>query len=107
MGIIEKIQKLCFKFIWFSKNNSYGLPWTSCKILANSKSSGGWGLKVPNVFSKALVAKNVWNIIQGSGLWVKIAYQKYIQPLNILEWIRAPVKKKEHINLLEGCSKGL
>ena len=108
MGIIEKIKKLCFKFLWFGKHNSYGLPWTSWKILAKPKSLGGWGLKVPIVFAKALAVKNVWNIIQGQGLWVNIAFQKYINPLNILEWIRSPVKKKEkYINLLEGCSMGL
>ena len=68
MGIIEKIKKICFKFLWFGNHNSYGLPWTSWKILASPKSLGGWGLKVPVVFAKALAAKNVWNIIHGSGL---------------------------------------
>ena len=43
--------------------------------------------------------KNVWNIILGKGLWVKIAFQKYIQPLNILEWIRSLVKEKENISI--------
>ena len=71
-------RKLCFKFLWSGKLNSSGIPWTSWKSLANPKSSGGWGLKVPIVFSKSLAAKNVWNVIQGSGLWVKIAFQKYI-----------------------------
>ena len=55
---------------------------------------GGWGLKVPIIFAKALVAKNVWNIIHGSRLWVKMVVQKYIHPLNILEWIRSPNKRK-------------
>ena len=67
--------------------------------MANPKSLGGWGLKVPVVFAKALVAKNVWNIIQGSGLWVRIAYQKYIHPMNILEWIRSPAKRKKNISI--------
>ena len=58
-GIIEKICKFCFKFLWSGKLNSSGIPWTSWNILANPKSSGGWGLKVPIVFAKALAAKNV------------------------------------------------
>ena len=94
MGIIEKIRKLCFKFLWSGNQNSYGLPWTSWKILANPKSLGGWGLKVHVVFAKALAAKNVWNIIHGSGLWVKIVVPKYIHPMTILDWIRSPIKLK-------------
>ena len=72
LGIIEKIRKLCFKFLWSGNQKSYGLPWTSWKNLAIPKSMGGWGLKVPVVFAKALAAKNVWNIIHGTRLWVKI-----------------------------------
>ena len=29
VGIIEKITKLCFKFVWSGNNYSSGLPWTS------------------------------------------------------------------------------
>ena len=60
---------------------------------------GSWGLKVPTVFAKALAAKNVWNIIYGSSLWVKIVVQKYIHPLTILEWIRSPVKNKRCMSI--------
>ena len=62
------------------------------------KSMGGWGLKIPVLFAKELAAKNVWNIIHGSGLWVKIAIHKYIYPMNILDWIRSPVKKRNNIS---------
>ena len=73
MGIIEKIRKLCFKFLWSGGDgNSSGFPWASWKVLENPKSLGGWGLKVPPLFAKALAAKSVWNIIHGSGLWVQI-----------------------------------
>ena len=74
VGIIEKIRKLYFKFLWSgSCETSFGLPWTSWKVLANPKFLGGWGLKVPALFSKALAAKSVWNIIAGTGLWAQIA----------------------------------
>ena len=57
VGIIEKIRKLCFKFLWSGNQNSYGLPWTSWKILESPKSLGGWGLKFPICFSKAILLK--------------------------------------------------
>ena len=86
LGIIEKIRKLCFKFLWSgSCGSSFGLPWTSWKVLENPKSMGGWGLKVPALFAKALTAKSVWNIIHGSGLWVQIVTHKYIWPFTLLD----------------------
>ena len=70
VGVIEKIRKICFRFLWSRHKDSAGLPWTSWKNLACPKSLGGWGLKIPAVFSKSLAAKSVWNIIASSGLWV-------------------------------------
>ena len=29
LGIIEKIRRLCFKFLWTGNSDSSGLPWTS------------------------------------------------------------------------------
>ena len=52
LGIIEKIMKLCFKFLWERNSDSFGLPWTSWKDLACPKFLGGWGLKIPVVLLK-------------------------------------------------------
>ena len=49
---------------------------------------GGWGIKFLPRFSKALVAKSVWNLISGTGIWNRIIQYKYIAPLSITEWIR-------------------
>ena len=59
LGIIEKIIILCFKFLWTGNSDSSGLPWTSWKSLASPKFLGGWGMKIPILFAKALAAKNV------------------------------------------------
>ena len=94
LGIIEKIRRLCFKFLWTGNSDSSGLPWKSWRSLASLTFMGGWGLKIPALFAKALVAKNVWNLLHGTGLWVQIAIQKYISPLSLLDWIRVMVRKK-------------
>ena len=100
VGIIEKFVKLCFKFLWSgSCGSSSEFPWTSWKVLANPKTLGGWGLKVPALFAKALAAKSVWNIIHGSGLWVHIVMQKYIWPLTLLDWIREKDETKSGISI--------
>ena len=72
VGIIDKIRKLCFKFLWSDNKESSGVPWTSWKSLASPKFMGGWGLKIPDVFAKVLVVKSVWNVIQESDLWFQI-----------------------------------
>ena len=51
-------------------------------------------MKIPILFAKSLAAKNVWNLLHGTGLWVQIAFQKYIYPLSLMDWIRVIVKKK-------------
>ena len=66
--------------------------------MANPKSLGGWGLKIPALFAKSLAAKSVWNLIHGTGLWVQIYLQKYIRRLSLLDWIRVSVKKKRGIS---------
>ena len=67
-GIIDKIRKLCFKFLCSGNKDAARLPWTSWKVLVNPKSLGGWGLKIPTLFAKSLATKNVWNLIKGIGL---------------------------------------
>ena len=100
VGVIEKIRKIYFKFLWFGNyDSSFGLSWTSWKVLENPKIFGGWGLKILVLFTKALGAKSVWNIIHGSGLWVQIAIHKYIRPLYLLDWIRVNEKKKRGISI--------
>jgi hypothetical protein len=59
---------LCYKFIWLGDQKKKGLVLASWKKLVVPKASGGWGLKNPFLFSKALAAKNVWRILQGKGI---------------------------------------
>ena len=70
VAILERIRNICFKFLWSGNKYASGLPWSSWKVLANPKSLGGWGLKIPALFAKALAAKSVWNLIHGTCLWV-------------------------------------
>ena len=66
VGILDRIRKICFKFLRSGKNETPGLHWSSWKVLASPKSLGGWGLKIPVLFAKSLAAKSVWNLINGT-----------------------------------------
>ena len=56
-------------------------------------------MKIPVLFAKELAAKNVCNLLHGSGLWVHIAVQKYIYPLSLLDWIQMLVKNKRYMSI--------
>jgi hypothetical protein len=72
----------------------------SWKKLVIPKSQGGWGLKNIFLFSKALVAKNVWRLIQGSGLWAQVIKDKYISPESIEEWVRKPIRHSHNASII-------
>jgi hypothetical protein len=91
-GVLEVIRKLCYRYIWSGDNEKRGFSLASWKKLAIPKENGGWGLKNPFLFSKALATKNVWRLIQGIGLWVQVIKSKYIALDIVEEWVRKPIK---------------
>ena len=59
-GILEKIRRLCFYFLWSGSQVKKMMPWVRWERLALPKALGGWGLKNIFYFSKALAAKASW-----------------------------------------------
>ena len=55
-----------------------------------SNKVGGWGLKDLPEFSLVLAAKQGWSLLKQNNLWAEVIYQKYIWPLDIIDWIRRP-----------------
>jgi hypothetical protein len=55
--VLEIIRRLCYKFIWSGDQGKKGFTLASWKKLALPKANGGWGLKKPFLFSKALGVK--------------------------------------------------
>ena len=69
-GILTKIRKLCFSFLWTASKQSEGIALANWKTLAKPKKLGGWGIKNIDLFSKALAAKTLWRFIQNlEALW--------------------------------------
>jgi len=77
-----------------------GVVLTSWKKLSLSKSIGGWGLKNPFLFSKAIATKNVSRLIQGTSLWVQVVRAKYIAPNTMEDWIRNPLKQPNNASII-------
>jgi len=62
-GILEKIRKICSKFLWEGTQEKVVLPWVKWAPLVVPKTLGGWGVKNIFLFSKALDEKLVWRLI--------------------------------------------
>eukprot|EP00253_Pinus_taeda_P008270 PITA_08270 len=86
-GILYRLQHICSRFLWAGQKPRRLFAWVRWDTIAKPKSWGGWGIKKLDLFSKALAAKLGWQLLISESLWTKVAYAKYINPLNILDWI--------------------
>jgi hypothetical protein len=77
-GILERIKKICSKFMWVGTKDKQVIPWVRWSTLAIPKVLGGWGLKNIFLFAKSLAAKLVWRLLSTENLWTQVVTQKYI-----------------------------
>ena len=69
-GILQKLRKKCFSFLWMAKRHSEGIPLAKWQLLASPKELGGWGIKNPFLFCQSLAVKTLWRLIKNPGsLW--------------------------------------
>lgn len=92
-GILEKIKRICCRFLWVGSKEESVLPWVAWEKVARPKDWGGWGIKDLTAFGPSLAAKSGWRIIKKENLWTKVVKRKYIDPVPLEEWIRNPNKK--------------
>eukprot|EP00253_Pinus_taeda_P006064 PITA_06064 len=57
-GILEKIRRICSRFLWAGSKENTVLPWVAWEKVARPKDWGGWGIKSLPDFSVSLVAKS-------------------------------------------------
>jgi hypothetical protein len=63
IGVLEKIRKISFMFLWSWKKENEGIPLVKWKTIAKPKYLGGRGLKKIQHFGEALGAKCLWRLI--------------------------------------------
>jgi hypothetical protein len=56
-GILEKIRKFCFNFLWQGSNDYKGNHLVKWQRIATLKSPRGWGMKNIYLFGKSLAKK--------------------------------------------------
>jgi hypothetical protein len=67
VGILDKILRKCFNFLWKGKSEK-GIPPVKWQRLAKPKAMGGWDLKNIHSFGKALAATSLWRLLKAPGL---------------------------------------
>ena len=71
-GILDKIKRICFNFLWSGKQEKRVIPWARWECVALPKSLGGWGLRNIFQFSKYLAAKVRSCLLSTTSLWTKV-----------------------------------
>eukprot|EP00253_Pinus_taeda_P016622 PITA_16622 len=99
-GIMEKIRRLCCRFLWAGSNDKSVLPWVAWDKIARPKDWGGWGIKRLPEFSLSLAAKSGWRLITMENLWTRVIRRKYIDPCPLEEWIRSQEKKSKQSSII-------
>eukprot|EP00253_Pinus_taeda_P016010 PITA_16010 len=99
-GVLEKIRRLCNRFLWAGSKESSVLPWVAWEKVARPKEWGGWGIKILPDFRFSLAAKSGWRLIKMENLWTRTVKRKYIDPIPLEEWIRAPSKTQKNASAI-------
>eukprot|EP00253_Pinus_taeda_P009549 PITA_09549 len=99
-GTMDKIRRLCSRFLWDGSKENSVLPWVGWDKVVRPKDWGGWGIKNLPDFSLSLAAKSGWRLIKLDNLWTRVLKRKYIDPVPLEDWIRNPVKSKQHASVI-------
>eukprot|EP00253_Pinus_taeda_P033452 PITA_33452 len=99
-GMLEKIRRICCRFLWVGSKESSILPWVAWDKLARPKEWGGWGIKRLLEFSLSLAAKSGWRLISLENLWTRVVKRKYIDPVSLENWIRSQEKTKKNVSVI-------
>eukprot|EP00253_Pinus_taeda_P017324 PITA_17324 len=99
-GIMEKIRRLCCRFLWSGSNEKSVLPWVAWDKIARPKDWGRWGIKRLPEFSLSLAAKSGWRLITMVNLWTWVIRRKYIDPTPLEDWIRSQEKKSKQSSVI-------
>ncbi|XP_075515477.1 uncharacterized protein LOC142550125 [Primulina tabacum] len=83
------IEKECANFWWGSGKENRRMHWTTWDFLCKPKCKGGMGFRKLEIFNKALLAKQVWRIIQNpESLVSKVLKARYFKHSDIM---KAPI----------------
>jgi len=99
-GIIHKIRKICFHFLWAGNEEKKSYPLIRWENMAMLEDLGGWGIKNLIWFNKDLTANSRWGFIHNDMLWGRVLSSKYLKGRNKIDWIRQPRKDTQNCSIV-------
>lgn len=85
LGVINKIDQACKKFIWSGASNQQKISMVTWDKVCQPKSCGGLGFKNLEMLNRALLMKVSWGIVSSpTSLWAQVLSSKYgLDPSNV------------------------
>eukprot|EP00253_Pinus_taeda_P031398 PITA_31398 len=99
-GVLEKIRRICSRFLWAGTKENSTLPWVAWEKVARPKDWGGWGIKSLPDFRFSLAAKSGWRLIKTENLWTRAVKRKYIDPTPLEDWIKNLIKTQKNVSAI-------
>lgn len=86
-SIIQKVSSICKSYLWHGCADSGRPGYIAWDKVCTPKKAGGLGLRHPNLWNIAAIAKHVWSIAaQKEDLWVKWVHSVYIKGKSWMEY---------------------
>lgn len=84
--IIKKLQGAIAKFWWSTKANNRGLLWIAWEKICKPYDKGGLGFRDLSDFNLALLAKQLWRLLQHpTSLLARVLKSRYYRHTNLME----------------------
>jgi hypothetical protein len=103
-GILDRIRRRMFSFLWMGKKEKESIHLVDWKRIAKPKKKGGWGIKNIFYFGKALLAKSLWRSLMIPGLWHEVILKKYLKKKSVVEWLR---EGRKNLKGISNCWRAL
>lgn len=86
ISICKEMEAICARFWWGDSGMKKGIHWMSWDKLCKQKEEGGLGFRQFSCFNQALVAKQVWRMIENpESLVAQVFKARYFKNYDIME----------------------
>lgn len=94
--VIKRIDATITKILWVGVGNKQSIHLAYLESISKNETKGKWDFIDTNSFNLFLHIKNLWRSFFGFGKWHRIISKKYVNFLNMEEWVQLGAPKKKN-----------